>query len=206
MSVTTLLITLLPFLLGRVLAAPQVEGGASNTTVLPPSSPPPAAPTSSGIPHTGPTYYLRTCVVPGQDESKSKYESLYIWSYHTGAGLGDAVASASRERFADPAFLNSSYQLWDLGNPFPWYLRLDAPAPYTAWADVQINAAIPGQAVFKLNDTGLVVDEQLAAGSYASAWRGWISKFTFRPSCLYMTLYVLLWCRIVVYHWKLTSL
>lgn len=77
-------------------------------------------------------YYLRTALKPGQT-GKERFDNLYPNSYHTGAGLGDAVlynksAVHPGRGYTVPTNLTLSNgkasleQRFDLGNEFPWGL------------------------------------------------------------------------------------
>lgn len=82
-------------------------------------------------------YLLRTQLVNGP----TRFNDLYVESYHTGAGLSDATLSPSTE-YAVKGFLNSTSTEWqiDLGNPFPWGLIMYGDTNYAAWDPVLINA------------------------------------------------------------------
>ena len=76
------------------------------------------------------TYYLRTKVVNGaHKDSGSNKTNLYVYSYHTGAGLGDAALSSNKS-IAMSGYLNGTQQLMTFpGNQLgPWpFSILDAP-------------------------------------------------------------------------------
>lgn len=73
-------------------------------------------------------YRLKSELKPGQ-RSKRLFENLYLYSYHTGAGLGDATF-ARNGSVGITGFLNatntstadapSNIQEFDLGTEFPW--------------------------------------------------------------------------------------
>lgn len=99
---------------------------------------------------TGP-YYLKTSVLNGGDVHK---DGLYVWAYHTGtarlfplslislllashqyanlavgAGLNDAVLGDKGK--ARPAYLNSTYQMFNLsGDSTPWTFFLPSNTNY----------------------------------------------------------------------------
>ncbi len=70
-------------------------------------------------------YYLRTRTT---DPSSDK-NGLYLYAYHTGAGLNDVVLN-SNVTGASPAFLNDTYQLFDFGSAFPWGLSMGGNTNY----------------------------------------------------------------------------
>jgi hypothetical protein len=63
-------------------------------------------------------YYLQTCVINGTNDYGTNKEGLYVVSYHTGAGLGDA-ALTSNISVASKGFLNGTYQQFDQNTTFP---------------------------------------------------------------------------------------
>ena len=63
-------------------------------------------------------YYLQTCVINGTNDYGTDKEGLYVVSYHTGAGLGDA-ALTSNISVASKGFLNGTYQQFDQNTTFP---------------------------------------------------------------------------------------
>jgi hypothetical protein len=76
-------------------------------------------------------YYLRTKVVNGNHkDTGSNKTGLYLYSYHTGAGLGDAALSSNKS-IAFQGYLNGSMQLmtYDDNSIGPWPLAI-AYGPY----------------------------------------------------------------------------
>lgn len=70
-------------------------------------------------------FYLQTQVVPGVNDCGSNKQGLYVYSYHTGAGLG--VATASPEAPSSWFYLNDTQLLWtypdnEIG---PWPTTID---------------------------------------------------------------------------------
>jgi len=133
-------------------------------------------------------YRLRTELKPGQ-RNKRLFENLYVISYHTGAGLGDAtlVRNAST---AAAGFLNATntstaeapnyVQEFDLGTQFPWSMNLAvADTAYSGWQPVRIDAGAGGSSRgigegFFLNSTGLQWNSAPGADSARDAFGGWI--------------------------------
>jgi len=75
-------------------------------------------------------FAVRTCLKSGQP-GKQRFDNLWLYSYHTGAGLGDATFDAQRTSDAAKGFLSTTnvtsasgmkfYNLaFDLGNSFAW--------------------------------------------------------------------------------------
>lgn len=95
-------------------------------------------------------YNLQTCLKPGQ-AGKERFEGLWLVSYHTGAGLGDATFIEERTAAAAKGFLeqvngttieNNNYQAFNLGNAFPWQMsesHLSVCCSRTTHADPTIN-------------------------------------------------------------------
>jgi hypothetical protein len=63
-------------------------------------------------------YYLQTCVINGTNDDGTDKEGLYVVSYHTRAGLGDA-ALTSNISVASKGFLNGTYQQFDQNTASP---------------------------------------------------------------------------------------
>jgi len=108
------------------------------------------------------SYYLKTKVLSGDH----KLDGLYIYSYHTGAGLSDA-ALTSNISIASKGLLNATNQEFTLtGTTIPFGLELAYTAYYTSWLPVEINAGY-GDSGFSFNSTGLI--------SSNVEWAGWIA-------------------------------
>lgn len=63
-------------------------------------------------------YYLQTSVINCTHDYGTDKEGLYVFSYHTGAGLGDA-ALTSNISIASKGFLNGTYQQFDQNTTIP---------------------------------------------------------------------------------------
>jgi hypothetical protein len=136
-------------------------------------------------------YYLQTSVTNGAGDCGTNKGGLYVLGYHTGAGLTDAVLFADIS-MASKGFLNGTYQQFDYNTSFPWYMDLEyitysskclldmhckMAVPKTPctdhlladWAPVQINAAEPPTAGFKLGGGQLLVSTHINFG-------GWLGK------------------------------
>jgi hypothetical protein len=147
-------------------------------------------------------YYLQTCVINGINDYGTNKEGLYVVSYHTGAGLGDA-ALTSNISVASKGFLNGTYQQFDQNTTFPVAMVLGyepyagkcSPDPFckiaapkiahtddvlAGWAPVQIDAAESPTAGFKINGTKLVGSSDLDFG-------GWLGKHVVRLIALELT-------------------
>ncbi len=95
MRLFTVLASLLA--LGGLAVAAPAAGDRANTV------PPPAL------------FNLQTKVMPGLDDCGCNKNNLWVYSYHTGAGLGDACLSSNKTR-AMEAYLNGTRQLFTYPN------------------------------------------------------------------------------------------
>ena len=137
-------------------------------------------------------FHLKTALKPGQ-KGKSRFNNLYIESYHTGAGLSDAVmVPANSATNRAKAFLNgtngevkgTTYQnvVFDLGNEFPWSLVVALNTNfYAAWEPVELNAGggesdPKGYSGYWINGTGLQWTSDLseAPTSKLNEFGGWL--------------------------------
>lgn len=63
-------------------------------------------------------FHLKTSGASNQD-----HDGLYVYGYHTGAGLNDAGLTADLDT-AKPAFLNSTNVQFAFDTPFPWGITM----------------------------------------------------------------------------------
>lgn len=81
-------------------------------------------------------YRLRSQIKPHQ-RGKNAYNNLYIYGYHTGAGLDDAALS-SNISIAETSFLNATatstptapdnHEIFDLGTQYPFVSLCTPPS------------------------------------------------------------------------------
>ena len=94
------------------------------------------------IKNTTQTFRLKTCLKSGQPD-KTRFNHLYLETYHTGAGFNDAVLVPDQTSGIE-GFLNGTegksggvtYQdvVFDLGSDFSWDLVMAANTNfYAAW-------------------------------------------------------------------------
>jgi len=115
-------------------------------------------------------YYLRTKVVNGKHEDTgSNKTNLWVYSYHTGAGLGD-VGLSSNKSWAWEGYLNGSQQLFtyegdEIGG---WPLAIPYSDSYQQWstATISISAEPTSYEGFFFNSTGL---------QYNNSYGGWLA-------------------------------
>nr|POE72145.1 hypothetical protein CFP56_12021 [Quercus suber] len=135
-------------------------------------------------------YHLKSKVKPHQDASKSRFDGLYIQSYHTGAGLGDATLSTKNATAAAKLYLVptnetlangkvSNKALFDYGTSFPWtFVQSFGSNLYAGWEPVRINAGDgSGENIetvgFFTDANGL--EWQNAPGAKDGEFGGWIA-------------------------------
>lgn len=71
-----------------------------------------------------PNFHLKTTNA-GQDA----HNNLYVYGYHTGAGLNDAVLSPDASK-ASTGQLNGTQVQFDLGSEFPYGLQMEGATDY----------------------------------------------------------------------------
>lgn len=77
-------------------------------------------------------FYLQTKVVGDQQSCGTDKDGLWVWSYHTGAGLSDAVLSSNKS-YAVESYQNGTEILFVFPNePDAWPLNNEY-GPYQGW-------------------------------------------------------------------------
>ncbi|KAL4804009.1 hypothetical protein BDV18DRAFT_143663 [Aspergillus unguis] len=104
-------------------------------------------------------FYLKTSEAENPD-----HNDLYVYGYHTGAGLNDAVLTKDVGT-ASAGYLNGTSVQFDLGTTFPWGLSPQGVTNYAAWQFVNINAGY-GQEGFSVNSTGLQWSKEMGFGGW----------------------------------------
>ncbi|RMZ74730.1 hypothetical protein DV737_g5798, partial [Chaetothyriales sp. CBS 132003] len=119
-------------------------------------------------------FYLQTQVVGDLPDCGTDKDGLWLYSFHTGAGLGDAVLSSNKS-YAMQAYLNGSQQLFTYpGNTIgPWPLGI-AYLPYSFFSYVTISIAESGppQEGFFYNETGLHFNQSAGGWIVCDWWHG----------------------------------
>lgn len=141
--------------------------------------------------NTSAEYNLKTCLKPGQT-GKERYESLWLESYHTGAGLSDATFASTRSNVSAAGYLSATNvtspsgqifydQAFNLGNDFPWQMIMAENVNfYAAWEPVRINAGLGSggdsglTGGFFINGTGLQWSSNAGENAANDAFGGWI--------------------------------
>jgi hypothetical protein len=117
--------------------------------------------------------------------AKADHNDLFVFAYHTGAGLNDAVLD-KKAASASPFYLNGTTALADLGTDYPWGIEIGGDTNYAceclfiprfdttttndllAWEAVEINAGA-GVKGFSIKDGNFVWSE-------AEGFGGWLGK------------------------------
>ncbi|BCS30431.1 uncharacterized protein APUU_80734S [Aspergillus puulaauensis] len=92
------------------------------------------------------------------------HNDLYVYGYHTGAGLNDAVLTPDVET-ASTGFLNGTKLQFDYDTQFSWGMNPVGVTNYAAWQFVQINAGA-SQDGFSVNSTGLQFSQEKGFGGW----------------------------------------
>ncbi|PGH27072.1 hypothetical protein AJ80_01258 [Polytolypa hystricis UAMH7299] len=79
-------------------------------------------------------YYLRTA-----NSGVPAHDGLYVSSFHTGAGLSDAVVQPVRGDAAK-GFLKDTHQQFQIGDELEWAMVMGVDANFSRWDSVHINA------------------------------------------------------------------
>ncbi|KAJ5145939.1 uncharacterized protein N7515_000503 [Penicillium bovifimosum] len=96
--------------------------------------------------------------------TNSDHNNLYVYAYHTGAGLNDAVLTEDVNT-ASPAYLNGTKTLFDLKTEFPWGMNAPGVTNYASWAPITINAG-EGNDGFSLKGDDFVWSEEMGFGGW----------------------------------------
>ncbi|KAJ5461262.1 uncharacterized protein N7458_002814 [Penicillium daleae] len=93
------------------------------------------------------------------------HNDLYVYAYHTGAGLNDAVLDKD-DTNAAPFYLNGTSALATLGTEFPWGMSANGDTNYASWEPIEINAG-EGSSGFSIDNGNFVWSE-------ADGFGGWL--------------------------------
>ncbi|GIZ41279.1 hypothetical protein CKM354_000459000 [Cercospora kikuchii] len=113
---------------------------------------------------TGPLYQIKTELQPSS-ANKTSYNNLWLYPFHTGAGLSDATfretqGGASKAFFSPTNVTGRDNLLFDFGSTFTFGLKMIPNQKfYSAWQPVEMNAGVHGSnpdvSGFFVNETGL---------------------------------------------------
>ncbi|KAJ5958865.1 uncharacterized protein N7479_006015 [Penicillium vulpinum] len=94
------------------------------------------------------------------------HNNLYVYAYHTGAGLNDAVLTKDAS-IASPIYLNGTNALFDLQTDFPWGMIATGNTNYASWSPIVINAGDGGTDGFSVKGNNFQWSE-------ANGFGGWL--------------------------------
>jgi hypothetical protein len=139
------------------------------------ASAPAAAPTTT--PDGKPLYYLKTSVTSGSQDKKD----LYVQTFHTGAGISDAVLvpwDSQGKPFAGYLTENTTWAF--PSSNLVWGLTMATDTNYAGWEPVTINVAEAASEGMYFNQTegaGLRYNNQFRYGpTNSSEFETWLGK------------------------------
>ncbi|KAG0156146.1 hypothetical protein PDIDSM_3322 [Penicillium digitatum] len=101
--------------------------------------------------------------------TNENHNNLYVYAYHTGAGLNDAVLTKDAS-IASPIYLNGTNALVDLKNEFSWGLIATGDTNYGSWEPIVINAGSGGSSGYSIKG------DSTFQWSESSGFGGWLGK------------------------------
>jgi hypothetical protein len=101
--------------------------------------------------------------------SNPDHNDLYVYAYHTGAGLNDAVLTKDVGT-ASPVYLNGTNALFDLQSELSWGVVAIGNTNYASWEPIQINAG--------RGSSGFSVKGNDFQWSEASGFGGWLGRIS----------------------------
>ncbi|EPS34325.1 hypothetical protein POX_a00703 [Penicillium oxalicum] len=96
--------------------------------------------------------------------SNAKHNDLFVYGYHTGAGLNDAVLSEDSS-IASAFYLNGTTALADFKTEFPWGVIAVGDTNYASWEPVEINVG-SGMEGFSIDNGNFVFSEDYGFGGW----------------------------------------
>ncbi|KZN87578.1 hypothetical protein EN45_061390 [Penicillium chrysogenum] len=97
--------------------------------------------------------------------TNQEHNNLYVYAYHTGAGLNDAVLTKDVNA-ASSVYLNGTNAFFDLNTELLWGVVATGDNKYTSWERILINA---GQ-----GSNGFSAEGSSFIWSEASGFGGWL--------------------------------
>ncbi|KXG50180.1 uncharacterized protein PGRI_061470 [Penicillium griseofulvum] len=97
--------------------------------------------------------------------TNNNHNNLYVYAYHTGAGLNDAVLSKDAS-IASSVYLNGTNALFDLKTEFPWGMIATGDTNYASWEPIVINAGSGGSAGYSIKGDNFQWSEQNGFGGW----------------------------------------
>ncbi|EKV11973.1 hypothetical protein Pdw03_6952 [Penicillium digitatum] len=99
--------------------------------------------------------------------TNENHNNLYVYAYHTGAGLNDAVLTKDAS-IASPIYLNGTNALVDLKTEFSWGLIATGDTNYGSWEPIVINAGSGGSSGYSIKG------DSTFQWSESSGFGGWL--------------------------------
>ncbi|KAJ5463172.1 hypothetical protein N7475_008116 [Penicillium sp. IBT 31633x] len=96
--------------------------------------------------------------------TNSEHNNLYVYAYHTGAGLNDAVLTKDASK-ASRAYLNGTQTLFDFKTEFSWGMVATGNTNYASWLPITIDAAA-GSDGFSVKDNNFQWSEDNGFGGW----------------------------------------
>ncbi|KAJ5196793.1 hypothetical protein N7449_007272 [Penicillium cf. viridicatum] len=97
--------------------------------------------------------------------TNADHNDLYVYAYHTGAGLNDAVLTKDAS-IASPFYLNGTNALADLKTEFSWGLIATGNTNYGSWEPMVINAGSGGSSGYSIKGDNFQWSESSGFGGW----------------------------------------
>ncbi|KAJ5360146.1 hypothetical protein N7517_009337 [Penicillium concentricum] len=97
--------------------------------------------------------------------TNANHNNLYVYAYHTGAGLNDAVLTEDVGT-ASSIYLNGTNALFDLKTEFPWGMIATGDTNYASWEPIVINAGSEGSEGYSIKGNNFQWSEQNGFGGW----------------------------------------
>ncbi|QIW98938.1 hypothetical protein AMS68_004456 [Peltaster fructicola] len=140
---------------------------------------PAATPTPSIYANNSREFYIRT-ELKVKDPAKARFDDLWLYSYHTGAGLSDVTFAKNKTQYAAKGWINyttpdNGQLTFALGSSFPWTMSAEFNS-YRLWNPLHINVGLSQSFGYYINDTGLTWNTDYHSGlnTSHSSFGGWL--------------------------------
>ncbi|CAG8318732.1 unnamed protein product [Penicillium nalgiovense] len=97
--------------------------------------------------------------------ANGNHNNLYVYAYHTGAGLNDAVLTKDAS-MASPVYLNGTNAVVDLKSELSWGLIATGNTNYASWLPMVINAGSGGSEGYSIEGDNFQWSEQSGFGGW----------------------------------------
>ncbi|KAJ5794771.1 hypothetical protein N7457_001370 [Penicillium paradoxum] len=96
--------------------------------------------------------------------TNAEHNGLYVYAYHTGAGLNDAVLTTDANK-ASSVYLNGTKAKFDLKSDLSWGVVATGNTNYASWQPITINAGA-GSDGFSVKDNEFQWSEDSGFGGW----------------------------------------